>query len=83
MNLRPVTLACKREIPHVRVEQQPFPRDADTPQHWITTIEIGTYPNMVEITFDADTPKDGRDAAAAVGSRIIAEVSKLIAEDPS
>ena len=49
-------------VPEVTVRQQPHPLEADDPDHWITTIEIGPHTAQVQVVVNTPTAVEGIDA---------------------
>jgi hypothetical protein len=71
MNLRPVTLDCDDTTPAVSVRQQPHPFEADTPDFWITTVEIGSYPNEIHLVWQTPTREQGMDMVGELANNVI------------
>jgi hypothetical protein len=77
----PIRLRCERDIPTIRVTQQPYP-DKYTAECWITVVYIGDYPNQILLDLNSDTPADGIDAVALIAHGILDELAKLPAAQP-
>jgi len=74
----PIRLRCGRDIPTIRVTQQPY-KDECGPDCWITVVYIGDYPNQILLDLKSDTPADGIDAVALIAHGILAEFAELYA----
>ena len=69
--IRPITLHCDDTAPKVSVRQQAHPLHADDPECWITTVELGSYPNQIHLTFETDTPGEGVELVNVLVRRLV------------
>jgi len=77
----PIRLRCGRDIPTIRVTQQPY-KDEYTAECWITVVYIGDYPNQILLDLNSDTPADGIDAVALIAHGILDKLAELDAAQP-
>ena len=82
MNLRPVTLNCDNEVATVVVRQQPHPLEALTPDHWITTVQVGDYPNQIHLVWQTPTRDEGLDRVRQLGNDIFNGIASALAVSP-
>jgi hypothetical protein len=70
MNLRPISLACGNAALPVDVRQQPHPLGALKPDCYITTIQVGVYPNEIQLVWETATPGAGLELARTFGNAV-------------